>query len=107
MDLFDNITKKHGNGVTINLFVTPEAEKYIFPSGLNKWRKRIEIKVCAKAKDNLANLEVVKIVAEFFKSPIKNVYILSGKKTREKTVLIEDISENTALQMLKESLNGL
>ncbi len=107
MDLFEDITKKHGSGVTINLFVTPDAEKCVFPAGFNKWRKRIEIKVCARAKDNLANLEVVKIVAEFFKKPIKNIYLISGKKTKEKTVLIEDISENTVLQMLKESLNGL
>ncbi len=107
MDLFEGIIKKHGSGVTINLFVTPNSEISEFPADVNKWRKRIEIKVCAKAKDNQANLEVIKIVAEFFKKPIKNVYILSGKKSKEKTVLIEDISENNALQKLRELLNGL
>jgi len=107
MGLYDDVTKKHGSGVTINLFVTPDAKKCVFPAGFNKWRKRIEVKVCSRAKDNLANLEVVKIVAEFFKKPIKNVCIVSGKKTREKTVLIKDVSENTAVKKLKESLNGL
>ena len=107
MGLFDDIIKKHGNGVTINLFVTPNAEKCVFPAGYNKWRKRMKIKVCSKTKDNHANSEVVQIVAEFFKKPIKNVYIISGKKIRKKTVLIKNISENTAFQMFKELLNGL
>ena len=107
MGLYDNVTKKYSNGVTINLFVTTETKKCIFPAGFNKWRNRINVKVCAKAKDNQANLEVVKIVAEFFNKPIENVYILSGKKTNEKTVYIRDISENKVFQKLKESLNGL
>jgi len=107
MDLFEGIIKKHGSGVTINLFVTPNCEKSKFPAGLNKWRKRIEINVCAKAKDNLANLEVIKVIAGFFKKQVKDIYILTGKKTREKTILIEDISGNIVLQKLKESLNGL
>ena len=107
MDSFYDIIKKHGSGVTINLFVTPDAEKCVFPAGYNKWRKRMEIKVCSKTKDNQANSEVVQIIAEFFKKSIKNVYIISGKKTRKKTVLIKNISENTAFQMFKESLNEL
>jgi len=107
MDENEDIIKKHRNGVTIDLFVTPDSKKCVFPAGFNKWRKKIDVKVCAKAKDNLANLEVVKIVAEFFNKPIKNVYIISGNKTREKTVLIKDVSANTSAKKLKEALNGL
>jgi len=107
MDKYNNITKKHRNGVAINLFVTPNAKKYVFPAGFNKWRKSIEIKVCAKAKENMANLETIKIVADFFKKPINNVYIISGKKSKEKTILIKEISVNDVIKMLKESLNGL
>ena len=107
MDLSKGIVKKHESGVTINLFVTPISEKSKFPAGLNKWRKRIEIKVCAKAKDNLANLEVIKVVANFFNKQVKDVYVLTGKKTKEKTILIDGISENTVLKKLEESLNGL
>jgi len=107
MDSYDYFLKKHENGVKINLFVTPNSEKCKFPAGFNKWRKRIEINVCAGAKKNLANLEVVKIISEFFNKPSKNVCILSGSRTREKTVLINDISENTVFKKLKESLDGL
>jgi len=107
MELFDNIIKKHSNGTTIDLFVTADSKKCVFPAGFNKWRKRIDVKVSTKAKDNQANIEVVKIIAEFFNKPVKNVYITSGKKTREKTVLIKDVSANTAAKKLKESLDGL
>ena len=107
MDLYKDIIKNHSNGTTIDLFVTADSKKCIFPAGINKWRKRIDVKVSAKAKDNQANLEVVKIIAEFFKKPIKNVYIISGKKSKEKTVLIKDLSANNAVKKLKELLNGL
>jgi len=107
MDLSDDIIKKYRDGLTIDLFVKPDAKKCIFPAGFNKWRKRINIKVCAKAKDNQANLEVVKIISEFFTIPVKNVYIISSKKTKEKTVYIKNISKIKAVKKLKESLNGL
>jgi len=106
MGKYDDIIKKNSDGVTINLFVTSDAKKSVFPAGFNKWRKRIDIKVCSKPKDNQANLEVIKIVAEFFKKTIKNVYIISGNKTREKTVLIKDVSKDRVVKKLKESLNG-
>jgi len=61
-------------------------------------------------------LEIIQILKKGEKSvielslelkPIKNVYILSGKKSKEKTVFIEDISKNIVYKKLKESLNGL
>jgi uncharacterized protein (TIGR00251 family) len=107
MVLPDEVLKKHGSGIAINLFVTPNSEKSKFPAGFNKWRNRIEINVCSKAKDNLANMEVIRIIADFFNKQVKDVYVLKGKRTREKTILIENISENTASKRLKELLDGL
>jgi uncharacterized protein (TIGR00251 family) len=107
MDKYNVALKKHRKGATIDLFVTPNAKKSVFPAGFNKWHKSIEIKVCANAKDNQANLQTIKIVADFFKTPINNVYIISGKKSRQKTILIKDISVDNVIKMLKESLNGL
>ena len=107
MDRYNVVIKKHRNGATINLFVTPNAKKSVFPVGFNKWRKSIEIKVCANAKENLANLETIKIVADFFRTPINNIYIISGKKSRQKTILIKGHSVDNVIKMLKEYLNGL
>ena len=107
MDLFSEIVKNHVDGATINLFVKSGAENNIFPVGLNEWRKRIEIKVIAEAKENKANLEVIKLIAGFYNKPVRNVTIIKGKNSKEKTVLIKDISETKAIEKLRESVNGL
>ena len=107
MDLFDEIIKKHESGVTINLFVTPNAEKCIFPVGYNKWRKRIKIKVCSSARDNKANIEIVKTIAEHFNKSDRKISIISGGKKREKTILIKDVTIDNVNIRLKESFNGL
>jgi uncharacterized protein (TIGR00251 family) len=107
MDVFADVTKIHGDGITIKLVVTPDASKSKFPAGYNKWRKRYKIRVRGKAKNDQANVEVVNTIADFFNKHTKNVRIISGKKTKEKTVLIENISKSNAHQILKESFNGL
>jgi uncharacterized protein (TIGR00251 family) len=107
MDLFEDIVKKLDNGVTINLFVTPNADKCIFPSGYNKWRKRIEIKVCSSAKDNKANREIIKTIANHFNKSAREISIILGEKNREKTIFIKDVSIGKIINSLKESFNGL
>ena len=99
--------KKSPDGATLNLFITPNADATIFTAGFNKWRNRIEVKICSPAKDNLANLEVIKKVAKFFNKPIKNVYIVSGKKTKDKTVLVKDVTVSMVVKKLRDSLDGL
>ena len=105
-DLGDSV-RKHQDGAILNLFVTTDANNNIFPAGYNKWRKRVEIKVSSHPKDNKANRDVIKTSAEFFNIPVENVLVVSGKKSRAKTVLIKDISSRNVVKKLKESLNGL
>lgn len=98
---------KQKDGANLFLFIKPDDDISLFPAGFNNWRKRIEVKVTSKAKDNKANLEVVEIIAKFFNLSTKNVKIIYGKKRREKNVLLKDVSVNEVIKMLKESLNGL
>jgi len=107
MDKIGRSVKKHKDGAIINLFVTPGAKSIIFPAGYNKWRNSIEIKVSSPAKDNKANKEVIKTIANFVEKPVENVYIISGIKNRSKTVLIKGVSPVNISERLKESLNGL
>ena len=86
MKKISKIVKKHQDGATINLFVTPGARSIIFPAGYNKWRGSIEMKVSSSAKDNKANKEVIKTVANFVDKPIENIFVLSGSKNRSKTI---------------------
>ena len=107
MDKISHLIKKHRDGAIINLFVTPGNKSTIFPAGINKWRNCIEIKICSPARDNLANKEVIKTIADYLKRPVENVFIISGAKNRSKSVLIKDISPEFISERLKVSLNGL
>jgi len=102
----EKIVKKHQDGAIFDIFVTPMAHSIVFPAGFNSWRKCVEIKVCAAAKNDKANKEIIQTIAEFFDKPLSNVYILSGRGKREKTVLIKDASVDFVLNRLRSSLNG-
>ena len=98
------ITKQ---GILLKLHVLPNAKQSLFPAGYNSWRKCLEIKVNAEAKDNKANQEVISCIATFFKVPPNTVSISSGLKNREKTVLLTTISKETITKKLKDALHEL
>ena len=103
---FKEAMRKHRNGATLDLFVTPRAKCSVFPAGYNKWRKRIEIKVCSEAKENKANKEIVEKLAEYFNKPVKDVLVVSGEKSREKTLLVKGTLVDDIIKRLRGSLNG-
>ena len=107
MALLEEIIKKHRDGTVLSVFVTPEARNVVFPAGVNKWRKCLEIKVKSPAVDNRANKDVIKTVANFFEKPVNDVFVVSGGKKREKSVLVKGVSTDFVYQKLKESLDGL
>ena len=103
-EILKDAVKKHKLGATINLFVTPDARSNIFPTGVNKWRKSIEISVKSPAQDNRANIDVIKTVSECFDVSHMNVLILNGKKNREKTVLLQGMTSERIVSKLQEKL---
>jgi len=107
MGILEEIIKKHQDGAILNLFVTPEARNIVFPAEINEWRKCLEIKVKSPAVGNKANKDVIKTVADFFKKPVNDVFVVSGSKKREKSVLVKGVSIDFVSQKLKESLDGL
>ncbi len=107
MEELKEIIKKHRDGVLLNLFVTSEAKSIMFPAGLDSWRKCIQIKVCSPAKDDKANKEVIKTVAEFFDKPVNDVFIVSGRRNREKTLLIKGVPMDFVSDKLRGSLDEL
>jgi uncharacterized protein (TIGR00251 family) len=107
MGILEEIIKKHQDGTILNLFVTPDARNTVFPAGINQWRRSLEIKVCSPAVDNRANKDVIKTVANFFEKPVNDVFVVSGGKKREKSVLVKGVSIDFVSEKLKESLDGL
>jgi uncharacterized protein (TIGR00251 family) len=107
MGKIDKIIKKHPDGTTLNLFVTPKSKKIVFPAGINNWRKSIEISVTASADENKANKEVIKTVASFFDKAMTDVFVASGSKNRTKIVLVKGVSVDVVSEKLRDSLDGL
>ena len=99
--------KKYQDGATIDIFVTPNAQTTMFPAGYNNFRNRIEIKVASPAKDNKANMDVIKTVSTFFGKNIADVYVVAGAKNKEKTVFIKGLSVGNSVKKLEETINGL
>ena len=107
MGKIDKTVKKHHDGAIINLFVTPGAQSIIFPAGYNKWRRCIEMKVSSPAKDNKANKDVIKTIADFLDKPVEDVFVLSGAKNRSKTILVKGATTDFISEKLRASLDGL
>ncbi len=103
----DKIVKKYQDGAVLNLFVTTSSRKVVFPAGINNWRKCIEISVSAPAKNNKANKEVIKTIADFFEKSVHDVFVLTGAKNPKKTVFVKGVTVDFVSDRLKESLNGL
>ena len=102
---FTDALKEHRDGAILDLFVTLGADVILFPAGYNRWRRRIEMKVCSPTKNNKANKEVIKAVADFFDKSNNEVSVISGDKSRAKTLLIQGISVDNITKKLQEVLN--
>ena len=101
---FKEIVKKHRNGATIDLFVTTGSKNTVFPAAYNKWRKRLEIKVKSKAKSNKANEEIIITIADFLNKKTREISIISGEKSREKTLLVLNVSSDYIIKKLMGQL---
>lgn len=95
------------NKVILKLHVIPGSFQSVFPAGYNKWRNCIEIKVKAEARENKANNEVIEKIAEFLNVSPKDIFVISGQKSKEKTVSVKNVRIDEICDKIKESLNGL
>ena len=107
MPNLDKFIENHEDGTILNLSVKPDCKSVVFPAGFNNWRKRLEIQVKSPAKDNKANKDVIKTLAAFFETPVNSVYVVSGTKKRNKTVLIKGVNTKFVSSKLRDSLDGL
>jgi len=94
------------SGVLLRLHVVPGSSKAMFPAGYNEWRRCLEIKVAGEAKDNKANEDVLATLAGFFHCSSKDLRIVSGEKSREKTVLLVNMRLDAVLKKLEERVHG-
>jgi uncharacterized protein (TIGR00251 family) len=92
-------------GITIDVEVMPNSSKSEI-YGFNEWRKRIQIKVKSEAKEGKANKEVIQLLSQLFEVPINKVTIVTGAKSRNKTIGVEGISESQAAERLRNVITN-
>ncbi|NPE29921.1 YggU family protein [Methanococcoides sp. SA1] len=101
---FEKAIKETKDGIAIDLEVTPGSKKACFPAGYNQWRERIEIKLTSAAQKGKANVQLIKIVADFFNIGQRDVTIGSGSKSSKKTVIISGSYQEQVVLALESSL---
>ena len=101
----DTVTQS-SEGVLLRLHVVPGSSKSVFPAGYNEWRHCLEIKVPGEAKENKANTDVLATLAAFFHCSSKELRIVTGEKSREKTVLLVNKRLENVLKTLEVASHG-
>jgi len=101
----DAVTQS-SEGVMLRLHVVPSSSKTVFPAGYNEWRHCLEIKVTGEAQENKANAEVLATLAAFFHCSSKDLQIVTGEKSREKTILLVNKRLENVLKTLEVASHG-
>ena len=87
-------------GIVVDIEVSPRSSHFSIRS-YNQWRNRIEIQIRSVPEKGKANQEIIQ---EFSRLTNKEVEIVSGHKSRKKTIKVYDISEKEFSQIINDIL---
>lgn len=82
--------KVHPKGCTLSLYIQPGASRSEI-SGLHG--DRLKVKIKAPPVDGEANEALIEFIAETLKLPKRDVHLIQGETSRQKTVLVETTEE--------------
>ncbi len=74
-------------------------------TGINEWRKRLEVKIKEKPVNDRANASIIRLFSKNLGVKPSSVKIVRGNKSRQKTIRIEGDSE-TLTKILERWLSG-
>ena len=94
--------KKTVDGILVDIDVSPKSSHFSI-SGYNVWRKEIEVKIKAVPQKGKANQELIK---EFHNLTNRNVEIISGQKSRHKTLKVYTISKKQFEDIIRDYLKN-
>lgn len=70
----------------ITITVIPNSKKAGIVENNEGWKACL----ISPAKENKANKELVKLLARYLKIPLSKIVLISGEKSRQKTVLVSN-----------------
>ena len=102
-NLIDEIIResKDKKGVLIDVDISPNAKKNEI-EGINKWRKRIIIKIKAQPTEGKANKEIIKFLKKTFN---KDIEIVSGLTSSQKTILVVSANKGEIKNIINQYLD--
>jgi uncharacterized protein (TIGR00251 family) len=92
--------RESGNGVLIDIEVTPGAKTLKVPSGYNPWRKRIEVRLSRDAQKGKANQQLIKELSGMLGIKENDVILISGHTAHKKTVLVRGMNLEQVLDLM-------
>lgn len=99
IDISDVVTAASSGEVSIVIELHPSSSTSEI-SGINEWRKRLQVKVTSPALKGAANQDLINLMSDFFGLPNSSVKLDSGVKDRRKRILLSGIS----LELVRERL---
>ncbi len=83
-------------GILVDIEVSIKSERFEI-AGYNDWRGRIEIRIKSPPLKGKANKEIINGFSNLTKKPVE---IISGLKSRQKTLKIYNLTKNEFLKIL-------
>ncbi|MBI4394326.1 MAG: DUF167 domain-containing protein [Euryarchaeota archaeon] len=96
--------RKAAVGFDLLVEVQPGSSTALFPAGFDAWRGRVKARVVSRAQDGAANEELLALVNAFFAPAGGTVELISGAKSREKTLRVTGVGLASAKRMVREGL---
>jgi len=94
----NSYAKDHGDSCTITVDASPGASRTEIV-GTNPWRKALQVKIAARAKEGEANAELLRFLAEKLSVPAGSIRLLKGEKSSLKVIQLPVTAER-ALEVL-------
>ena len=85
----DGLLREDENGVILAITVQPSA-KHVGITGIDDWRGRLQIAVAAQPRKGAANEATCELLSEAFDIPLILIEIISGHRSRQKSVCFRD-----------------
>ncbi len=101
MRLTMKAVKETEDGVLVNIEISPNSAKFEI-SGYDEWRDEIQVRITSIPQKGKANKEIIK---EFSKLTQASVEIVSGLKSKHKTLKVNSISKSEFLEVVKGKLD--
>jgi len=81
----ESYTKGHGNSCTITVDASPGASRTEIV-GVNPWRKALQVRIAAQAKNGEANAELVRFLSEKLSVPASSIKLVRGERASLKVI---------------------